>query len=233
MNQQLYIAVNGQQTGPFTIDELKTKNIQRETLIWTEGLDNWTRADHIPILKDVLNPTPPPIPVMETKAITQHTPPPPIPTSTPPSITNEKYFGYELAFRRERLFAAIVETLILGIPFLVIEFLILSEDFWTTNYGYFTWESFRSTMYSSIFGAFLGAIFYPMWSGNLGHKIMGLKVISSVDGQDLNTSGAGWLRELSKSLLGYFIIPVIWLIWDDDRQNVYDKLVKTYVVRKK
>jgi beta-barrel assembly-enhancing protease len=36
-----------------------------------------------------------------------------------------------------------------------------------------------------------------------------------------------------KHLTSLFILPVIWLLWDDDRQNLYDKLVKTYVVKKK
>lgn len=59
---QFYIAENGQKTGPFNIEELKQRAIYKDTLIWTESFDNWTRADQIPILKDIISSLPPPIP---------------------------------------------------------------------------------------------------------------------------------------------------------------------------
>ena len=123
MNQQFYIAVNGQQTGPFSLDDLKTKNIQRDTLIWTEGLDSWTKAEHVALLKDILRATPPPLPNTETKTTSQQVTPPPV---IPPAPTG-KYFGYELARRRERFFATIIEFIVLAIPYLILEALFVSE----------------------------------------------------------------------------------------------------------
>lgn len=219
MNQQFYIAVNGQQTGPFSLDDLRTKNVQRDTLIWTEGLDNWTKAEHVALLKDILRATPPPLPNTETKTTSQQVPPPVV----PPAPTG-KYFGYELARRRDRFFAVLVETIILIIPFLL-----LFGDSYDRDGAY----SFGSIVGGTIFSAILGAIFYSMWSGNLGHKVMGLKVISSVDGSDQNKAMTGALREGLKNIFGLVFIPVVWLLWDDDRQNLYDKVVKTYVVKKK
>jgi hypothetical protein len=64
---KFYIAVNGQKTGPFSYDELKTKGIHRDTLIWTEGIDNWTKAEHVALVKDIIVSTPPPIPKEEKK----------------------------------------------------------------------------------------------------------------------------------------------------------------------
>ena len=58
-------------------------------------------------------------------------------------------------------------------------------------------------------------------------------VISSEDGSDQNKAGAGAIREALKSVFGLFIVPVIWLICDNDKQNLYDKVVKTIVVKKK
>ena len=156
----------------------------------------------------------------ETKTTSQQVPPPPI---VPPATTG-KYFGYDLARRRERLFATIVESIIIAIPILI-----LFSDGISNNDPY----SSGSIIGSAILSAILGAIFYPMWSGNLGHKIMGLKVISSVDGSDQKKAGAGAIREVLKSVFSLVIIPVIWLLWDDDRQNLYDKVSKTFVVKKK
>lgn len=217
MSQTFYIAVDGQKKGPFTLDDLKSQNIQKDALIWTEGLDNWTKAEHIPLLKEVILATPPPLP--NTEKTTQQVPPPP-----PNTAPTGQYFGYELARRRERGFAALVESIIIAIPLL----LIFGESFLKADP-----YSLGSIVGWTIFSAMLGAIFYPIWSGNLGHKIMGLKVISAVDGTDLNKPMEGALREGLKSIFCYVIIPVIWLLWDDDRQNLYDKVVKTYVVKKK
>lgn len=220
MNQQFYIAVNGQQTGPFSLDDLRTKNIQHDTLIWTEGLDSWTKAAQVAIVKDILKATPPPIPGMEYKSTSQQVPPPPISAQ---SQTGE-YFGYKLAGRGDRFVASLVEAIIFIIPMLIV-----------FGASYFDEDvySFGSIAGGAIFSAVLGAVFYSFWSGNLGHKIMGLKVISSVDGSDQNKALIGALREGLKNIFSLILIPVIWLLWDKDKQNLYDKVVKTYVVKKK
>jgi uncharacterized RDD family membrane protein YckC len=72
-----------------------------------------------------------------------------------------------------------------------------------------------------------------MWGGNLGHKIMGLKVISAENGEIQSNAKTGAIREALKSVFSLVFIPVVWLLWDDNRQNLYDKVVKTYVVKKK
>jgi uncharacterized RDD family membrane protein YckC len=222
MSEQFYIAENGQQTGPFTIDDIKSKNIQQDTLVWTEGLDNWTKAEHIPLLKEVLRAIPPPLPNTEAKTTNQQVPPPPAPT--PPPISNDKYFGYDLARRRERLFATIIEAIIIAVPILF-----LLGDSVSDSEQY----SFGSILGGAILSAILGAIFYPMWGGNLGHKIMGLNVISAENGEIQSNAKTGAIREALKSVFSLVFIPVVWLLWDDNRQNLYDKVVKTYVVKKK
>jgi uncharacterized RDD family membrane protein YckC len=221
MSQIFYLAVNGQQIGPFTIDELKAKNIHRDTLVWTEGLDNWTKAEYIPLLKDALRATPPPLPNMETTTSSQQVPPIATP---PPPIFNNKYFGFNLARRRERLFATVIESIIIAIPIIL-----LFQDSVIDSDPY----SLSSVAGYAILSAILGAIFYPMWGGNLGHKIMGLQVISAENGEIQNNTKTGALREALKNIFGIVFIPVVWLLWDDNRQNLYDKVVKTYVVKKK
>jgi len=47
--------------GPFTLDQLREKNINPATKIWYSGLTGWTAAGEIPELAALLSSTPPPI----------------------------------------------------------------------------------------------------------------------------------------------------------------------------
>ena len=221
MSTKFYFVKNGQQTGPFTLEELKLKQIQRNTLVWTEGLENWTKAENIPLLKDLLRGTPPPVPDSETKFSSQQ--PPPTPKHESPNF-DQKHFGYDLANRRERLFASLFQGLIIGLPLFI---------FFGNELNDSDPYSLGSIASGAILSALLGALFYPMWGSNLGHKIMGLKVISAEDGTIQANAKTGALREGLKSVFSMVFIPVVWLLWDDNRQNLYDKVVKTYVVKKK
>ena len=73
-----YFLHNGaDQQGPFDIDDLKAKNISRETPIWFDGINEWKTAGKIDELKSLFatipppytttNETPPPIQKTETK----------------------------------------------------------------------------------------------------------------------------------------------------------------------
>lgn len=39
-----FILINNQQQGPYTLDELRSRNITSATLVWTEGMADWTPA---------------------------------------------------------------------------------------------------------------------------------------------------------------------------------------------
>jgi len=79
--QKFYIHLNNEQQGPFDLEELKSKNITPETLIWHEGMDNWQKANSIEALKDILKTVPPSIgtyqknipPALQEKTIKQNT----------------------------------------------------------------------------------------------------------------------------------------------------------------
>ncbi|MCS6824803.1 MAG: SPFH domain-containing protein [Cytophagaceae bacterium] len=66
-----YVAVNGQQTGPYDINTLTQMAIKgefkRESLVWTAGMAAWTAAGQVPELGVVFSNMPPPPP-----------PPPPV-----------------------------------------------------------------------------------------------------------------------------------------------------------
>ena len=57
-----FYADNNQQFGPFTVDELKSKRLKKTTLVWTDGMSDWTMADSIDELRDFLVSEPPPLP---------------------------------------------------------------------------------------------------------------------------------------------------------------------------
>lgn len=58
-----------EQNGPFTIEQLSEKKLTNETLIWTEGMDNWGKLKDIPELVQTLKPKsgPPPLPIEDSE----------------------------------------------------------------------------------------------------------------------------------------------------------------------
>ncbi|UIR55077.1 SPFH domain-containing protein [Sphingobacterium sp. SRCM116780] len=61
-----FLAINGVQAGPFTIEQLK-EEVQKGTLLsstlaWKAGLENWKEANQIEELKNLFHTVPPPLP---------------------------------------------------------------------------------------------------------------------------------------------------------------------------
>ena len=64
---QYFYAANGQQAGPATMEQLKVlfanRTINKETLVWKQGMDSWAALNTIEELKTFLGGnTPPPLP---------------------------------------------------------------------------------------------------------------------------------------------------------------------------
>jgi membrane protease subunit (stomatin/prohibitin family) len=61
-----FVAANGQQTGPFDLQTLASQaamgRLTRESLVWTQGMGQWTPAGDVPALTSVFANVPPPIP---------------------------------------------------------------------------------------------------------------------------------------------------------------------------
>jgi len=72
--KQYYYANGDQQLGPFSFQELQSKNIGKDTYVWYEGLSDWTRAGDLPELI-VLFQTPE-APTPDRPPLHQSTPPP-------------------------------------------------------------------------------------------------------------------------------------------------------------
>ncbi len=126
-----------------------------------------------------------------------------------------------LASPTKRFWAEMINAIIFGWPILAIR-----------QGSEFTWIS-KDDLYIIPITVITSAIFYPFFSGSLGHRILGIKVVSIESGEDKKSIFFGIYRELLKSILGYFIVPIIWLFWDKNYQNLYDKIVKTIVVYRK
>jgi hypothetical protein len=59
---RMYFYFNGEEKeGPLTLEELKLKDIQPKTLIWYEGLDDWTPAGDVADMNPILEISPPSI----------------------------------------------------------------------------------------------------------------------------------------------------------------------------
>ncbi len=64
--KQFHVAINGQQNGPYDMTTLQTMasngQLTKETLVWANGMDSWTKAGEIAELASVFGSVPPPIP---------------------------------------------------------------------------------------------------------------------------------------------------------------------------
>ena len=59
--KKYFYSNDNEKNGPFSFEELKNENIKKETLIWYEGLDDWTKAEYVLEIKEILELSPPPI----------------------------------------------------------------------------------------------------------------------------------------------------------------------------
>jgi len=57
---EYYCVENNEQTGPYSLDELLQLPIKEETLVWQEGLEDWTEAKNVELIHERLKKTTPP-----------------------------------------------------------------------------------------------------------------------------------------------------------------------------
>lgn len=85
---QYFIIENGQQSGPFTPDQLYEKKITSETLVWAEGMTDWTPAWKVEELRPVIDGTYQSHSAQSTS--TQAAPP--VPPVSPTTAINDQQF---------------------------------------------------------------------------------------------------------------------------------------------
>lgn len=90
--KNIYLSSNNGQEGPFEIADLKSHNINSDTMVWFEGMADWKRASEVNEFKDYIISTPPPLhkeippDTNLNKLFELLTPPPPLKQNTPPPI---------------------------------------------------------------------------------------------------------------------------------------------------
>jgi len=61
-----FVAVNGQQQGPFNLDQLRAAigngQVTRDSLIWKNGMPSWVKAGDNPETSGLFGSVPPPLP---------------------------------------------------------------------------------------------------------------------------------------------------------------------------
>lgn len=68
--KEYFFLTGKDQNGPFTIEQLEGKGLTNETLIWTDGMENWQKLKDIPQLAQTIKPKsfpPPPPPDTDVK----------------------------------------------------------------------------------------------------------------------------------------------------------------------
>jgi len=89
--KQYYYANGDQQLGPFSLQELQSKNLRKDTYVWYEGLSDWTRAGDLPELSALFEAIQP---QTQTQNPPLHqTPPPPAQTGNYQAPQNQG--GYQ------------------------------------------------------------------------------------------------------------------------------------------
>jgi hypothetical protein len=58
--KNIYLHIGDDDLGPFEMEDLKTQKILKDTYVWFEGIDDWTKAGEIEELKPFIIPSPPP-----------------------------------------------------------------------------------------------------------------------------------------------------------------------------
>ncbi len=91
--------------------------------------------------------------------------------------------------------------------------------FWAFDYTFLDYNGF------AVSGMFvlLQIVFIPTIGGSIGHRLVGLRVISLTGGW------AGVWRPALRSVLLGFAIPA--LVWDSDQRGFHDKIAGTVLIR--
>ncbi|GIZ08143.1 DUF4339 domain-containing protein [Flavobacterium sp. UMI-01] len=95
-----YFLHNGiESSGPFTLEELKSKNIKPNTPVWCQGMPDWKTAAEVEELKSLLVPIPPPIKTVVTPVVTS---PAPVTATTP--VENIETHAVSSPKKKKRIF---------------------------------------------------------------------------------------------------------------------------------
>ena len=137
------------------------------------------------------------------------------------------FFDYKLATKMKRFLAFLLDSAFTMVVVYFYKFFFHNKSFMVGDF-----DIFNITL-SALISLLLGAVFYPFFSGNLGHRLLNIKVIDSTTGEDYTKFQDGGIREFLKNIMSNLFLPIVWLLFDKKNRNLYDRIVKTYVVERK
>jgi uncharacterized RDD family membrane protein YckC len=150
-------------------------------------------------------------------------PPPPPPAGYgPPAGGYASPYGPQLAETAGfwiRFAAAIIDSLIVGIPVAIV----------------------ANALFDHFFGQetlnlLVGALYFPLQEAGphgatIGKRLCGIKVVDEQDGQTIDV-GRAFVRYLVSLVSGFVcLIGYLWMLWDPKRQTWHDKAARNLVIR--
>ena len=133
---EYYYLDKSEKKGPFTLQELKKEKINRESLVWFEGLQEWTKLKEIESLKEVFV-APPPIP---NKILGDGNDKKSVSSSNPFNISN-KLVGYYIVWV---LIFVVLFILTKTDNDVIQQYSGDVEDFWPFTSEYYAKENFQT-----------------------------------------------------------------------------------------
>lgn len=203
--KRYYIVQNGTQQGPMSLQAIRQVNFNfRNTDVWTPGFADWRRINSLAELDQALGYL---APAGASSTV--------FASSSVSSGVGDPVLeaGYQYGSVARRFVVEVID----GFLFMLLIGR-LQDTHWFLAY--------------LLFVALYAAVCYHFLGGTLGHYLMGLKVVSSIDASDVKAPLKAVGRELAKSFCIWTILPSFWLLFDPRRQNTYDKICDTVVVSK-
>lgn len=135
----------------------------------------------------------------------------------------------KIASKSRRFFSFVIDSVIIQFAYFLYFYFVKG----LTLFDYFDVElDLADTLYPILFSTIYGALVYPIFSGNLGHKITGIYVFDDVEKKQFNKFYEGAAREFLKSICTILIIPHLWILFNSKNQNIYDAFFKTIVLKR-
>ena len=142
----------------------------------------------------------------------------------------------KIAARNKRFLAGLIDELIpavIAILMLICSGTMIGASLYYGGYGgLHGLSALMMVVFCLILIAFLGVeIYFYSKSQSIGKAIVGLKVVSSVDGKPV-TFGKMLLREfiIKGASEVMFFLGYIWILIDDKNRSWHDKILDTYVI---
>jgi uncharacterized RDD family membrane protein YckC len=138
-----------------------------------------------------------------------------------------------LAGRWQRLFAAIIDGIIVGVIGWLIAAPMLGADAMTNNGN--LGDRFGASAILAVIGILYFGFQHGRWGQSIGKRALGMRVVRAADGGPIGY-GAAFGRVAFTYILGLItfnvgaLVDVVFVLWDQRKQALHDKVVKTVVV---